>query len=475
MSSKIRRIYLSAVILTVVVGYYMLSIIQRGGGGDSVRSFFSAGGLKFDIPYSRFAGAETLRNIQSNELFAEMEKVIEQNGLPADVFWGLSSRVSDDELPCHTNIAQTLYNLFHEYDTQEPNDLKKLWEASPVGEWSVDKQKFENIKTTLTKFEPKRQIIRRMLDQPETCFYYIFIRPEKTPTKITRTDTRVYTEASKYLADYALLEEYAVARAIFEGNIGESIDALSYIFCIAQLGSTLGSVGVRSDAALVRLQAFEVMQRVVLDPKFEKAHMVALLDVLLEQQKYWTPEQVVWFGDRASGLMLYHRVKMDGLDNALEPADLALLEKRGVKETFRRSVGRYSDADKVFYLRSMQKILDISDQPFIRRQDVLNQIKKELNAKEDTYDKNGIATEPFVAHLLLKDVDRLMEFFAKDQSALDRAIMAILASLGHSDTDSYRDPFTDEPYTVRKVNGLFSISTEHLPRPFRVPIFTEKD
>ena len=83
--------------------------------------------------------------------------------------------------------------------------------------------------------------------------------------------------------------------------------------------------------------------------------------------------------------------------------------------------------------------------------------------------------EPFVAGIMLKDIERLMVIFAQDQSALDRALVAMLRSLGQSNTDRYRDPFTGEPYEVRKVQGLFSVSTAMLPRPFMVPIFTERE
>lgn len=140
-----------------------------------------------------------------------------------------------------------------------------------------------------------------------------------------------------------------------------------------------------------------------------------------------------------------------------------------------RGFTKYREADEVFYLRSMQKVLDVSNKPFVKRLDVLNQINKGMTDKEDTFDENGISTEHFVAYLLLKDVDRLMRIFAQDQSALNRALVVILRSLGQSNTDNYRDPFTDEPYKVQKVDGLLSISATRLLRPFRVPIFMDKE
>ena len=86
-----------------------------------------------------------------------------------------------------------------------------------------------------------------------------------------------------------------------------------------------------------------------------------------------------------------------------------------------------------------------------------------------------IAKEYIVANILLKDVERLMQIFAQDQSALDRAFVAVLRSLGQGTTDKFCDPFTGDPYVVQREEGLISVSVENLPRPFRVPIFMDKE
>jgi len=143
-----------------------------------------------------------------------------------------------------------------------------------------------------------------------------------------------------------------------------------------------------------------------------------------------------------------------------------------------RGFKKYREADETFYLRAMQKIMDVSNKPYVERLEVLNQINQELRERAGTFDMEGkdkIAKDYFVANILMKDVERLMQIFAQDRSALDRALVVILWSLGQSNTDNYRDPFTNNPYVVRKVQGLLSVSAENLPRPFRMPIFTDKE
>ena len=513
MSSKLLRMYLAAAIFAGVFGYYIFSALQRSNFFSGIRKggMYSLFRHDFGIPSQRFSGAEMLRKIKTPELIAEVEKVIEQEGLPADVFYGLSSKVPDERLLTQQeydrekqeqqqyNIAAVLNDEFQEYDTHQQNDMHKLWDASPIGEWDADEQKFESVRQILSSMEPKRQTIRRKLeDVGNTHFYYIFVRPESlksskslksvktsSPSELSsHAGTLVNTWASKYLADYALLEEYAIARALLDGDIDTAIDALAYIFRITQLASTLGNVGVRGDAAMVRLRAFDVMQRVILDAKFEKKHMNRLREMLMEQRDHWTTEYFTWFGDRASGLMLYQRIFVDGPINALTPAELAVWEKREIyssedagrlQNVFVRAFRKYHEADAAFYLQSMQKILNISDKPLVGRLDVLNKINRDILAAQDKRDKDEISMEFFVANLLLQDVDRMMRIFVQDQSALDRAYVAMLLSLGQNNTNGFSDPATDKPYEVHKENGWLSISTANLPRPFRVPVFTQAE
>ena len=494
MSNHTLQIYLAAAILVAAVGLYLYSHWQGGGNIFSNIWKQNANTMRFDVPFARFKGAETLRSARSRELIAEIQHVIQQDGLPADVFVDDSATFERAGKIPPPNIAVTLHNLFHRYyydtDTESPDkSLEQLWNASPSegGGWDVNPQSLDSVRPTLAQFESTQQAVRNALLQrvPPYRFYYIFIYPESLGMW-DDAGVKVHTEASRYLSDYALLEEYTIARALLEGNIAEARDALAYVFRIAQLATRLANVGVRGDAALVRLQAFDVMQRVVLDPNFNKAHMVDLRDMLLEQYTDWTSEYDTWFGDRSSGIVLYHRLVLYYPEDILEEAELNELtqrvnrndelNRRVVKsqlETFDKGFAKYHEADTAFYLRSMQQILDISKKPLIKRHDVLNQIREELLRMEGAADENGIATEPFVANMLLKDVSRLMQVFARDEAALGRTLALLDASLGHSSADKYRNPFTDEPFEIQKENGMLSITIPELPNPFRVPVFTE--
>jgi hypothetical protein len=564
MLNKIPGIYLAVAILAVVVVFYVYSTLQRhksvySGHGEGGTRFGTAGA--FDEPIQRFALADSLRKLSKPKpsdlgkggflsslfrrtpqvkqdaltraaLIAEINQLLEQEGMPADVFkeklpvmekdkkkW--EEAVKKKEQDEKSNIAITLFEQFNEYYTikdipkeltdplpknisedelkkiqeqrkkqwailtekhWENSSLRKLWDATPdgknidEGKWDIDQQTLDNVSTILANFEEKRRTIRTKLGEPGVRFDYIYVYPDsKTLKSSSNTGRIVNTDASRFIADYALLEEYAMANALLKGDIGEATAALAHIFRMAQLASSLKVVGVRVDAAAVRLRAFVVMQRVVLDPQFEKKHLINLRNILSYQYDFWRPEYDTWFGDRASGVAFYHRVFAEGADAALEDADWELLLERWGERKFNQGFKKYHEADEVFYLQSMQKILDVCHEPYVKRNEVLSQMAAEIRKKENNYDADGVSQEFLVAYLLLKDVRLTMEIFARDQSALDRALAAILFSLGQTDTDKFRDPFTDEPYEIRKVNSLITVTATALPQPFQVPDFRNKE
>ena len=484
MANKTPRIYLAAAILVAVVVFYVFSHWNPGG---NLRGRI-ANVSRFDVPFARFRGAETLRNARSDELVAEVNEVIEQDGLPADVFVDDAMTAGNKKKPL-PNIAETLDDEFRQYyDPENPDQsLDKLWDASPDGddgEWNIDARTLEGVRPTLDKLEPKRQAIRAALKQrdPLFRFYYIFFAPNLG--SLFDVEIKVNTNASRYLHDYALLEEYAIAQALLDGNIDEALISLAYIFRLTYLATHLGSVGTRSDAAVVRLRAFYIMQQVILNPKFDRPRMIVLRKMLTEQHEDWISEHVTWFGDRASGIILYHRLMLYLPVDVLEDAEFSELKKRGLINEIRpdefepgkfdKGFEKYHEADQAFYLRSMQKILDVCEEPYVKRIDTLEQINEELRRTVETRDEEGIAMEYFIANILLKDVNRLMQIFARDQSALNRALVLMDASLGQNTADRYHNPFTDKPYTIDKADDWLSITVPEFQYPFQVPAFTER-
>ncbi|GHT45110.1 hypothetical protein FACS189454_04060 [Planctomycetales bacterium] len=456
MSNLNVKYIVAALILVVVLVYYVTATIHRNKtmyNSDEEKTIKFGG--RIEIPFKRFSGVETLRGEKSPKLVVEIAKVIEQKGLPNDIF--------PDNVSPNINIAVTLTTAFQEYDEKDSSEqLRKLWGASPLDVWDVDPKAIDSVKDILPNFEIRRTTVRRMVQQETTCFYCIFSQHPKTWSKTLSTD------ASRYIADYALLEEYHIAKALQKGDIGAAAEALAYIFRLCQLADTLPVVGVRSDAALTRLRAFEIMQRVVLDPKCGKAHLAFLRDMLTEQLDNWTPESDTWFGDRASGILLYHKVMMFSPEEALEPAEIEELKQRNVYRTFIKGFMKRHADDEAYYLQEMQRYLNICQEPFYKRIETVNLIHNATLKLTDT------AAEPFVAAILLKDVDRIMRVFAIDISRIETATLALRLALGTKSPADFADPFTGEPYEVKRTDdGFIEVSAKNNRRPFKVPDLTK--
>ncbi|MDR3182404.1 MAG: hypothetical protein LBT89_05685 [Planctomycetaceae bacterium] len=451
------RYIAAALLFACIFLYYIVSTTHRNQTlySSSKDKTVLFGGER--VKFSRFAGVETLRREKKQELVDEILKVLAQKGMPADIF--------TDNVFEAVNIAITLNNAFQD-ENENRDDLKKLWDNSPLTGWDADKKKTDAVAEILQRYERKRMTVRGMLEQPKTVFYYLFIRD--------KWQVHIDTEASQYIADYALLEEYAVAKALLKGDIPAAIEAVAYVFRLAQLADDLKVVGVCCDAATTRMRFLEVLQRIILDPKMDKTHLTFLRGMLTEQLDNWKPEHLTWFGDRASGISLYHRIMLSGPNEALESFELDKLQQRGIYNTFPKTFLKNHALDEAFYLLSMQKLIDAGKERFYKRIDTINEVQNSMLKLQDT------PIEPVVACLMLDNVDKFMRIFAQDLSRMETAVLALqLALEANADKQqkliqSSLDPFTGEPYQVQRQDGFIDVSAQNRRKPFRVKSMTVK-
>jgi hypothetical protein len=503
--------FLAVMILSVVIAFYIHSSIQRNyrvaeNKGNSAVIFPKS--VKFGgemLPGEVFRDMETARFERDRKLIAEIKKVIAQNETPSEIF---KNNLSDK-----INIAPTLNNLFHLDNNEE---LQILRDAAPKeAAWNISNETLEQLNEILDHFEPKRLTIRNTLNRPNTSFYFIFEQDEEFGEIID-------VQAANYLEDYLLLEEYAIAKALRDDRIEDALDSLVYIFRIAQLASEIAVPAVRSSAALIRLRAVDVMQTIVLNPKCNKRFLNGLYEMLREQLEHWTPDRAVWVADRASGLKTYHRILQYGPEAALTPAELNDLEKRGqlvfvsrkqkkrknkntaadsaagnntgnnnsdtgeIKETIlmKNDFLRTHIADEIFYLQSMQKIIDECKKPFYQRFDVLDEVNNEVLSKMNEQ------PEPVIAEILLRGIVHSMRLHAQDRAGCEIAFLAMSISLEKQTVTSLTvNPFSKEQYGInviedvenpknkfmnKLINKFIQVSSPGNHQPFRVPDYRKK-
>ncbi|MDR3197209.1 MAG: hypothetical protein LBU34_05000 [Planctomycetaceae bacterium] len=494
-----KSIYLAIVIFVAAFTYYVVATLQQNHrirGAKNNSYLISPESVKFGgemLAGEMFRGMETARWEKDSELVAEIKKVIAQKETPSEIFKNnLSGRV---------NIASILNNVFR-LDNDE--ELKILRNAAPKeNEWSISDETLEHLSEVLNRFEPKRLSIRNALNRPDTRFYFIFEQDEEFGEVI---DVR----AADYLEDYLLLEEYAIGRALREGRMEDALDSLVYIFRIAQLAAEVAVPAVRSSAALIRLRAVDIMQTIILNPKFNKRYLNGLYEMLREQLEQWTPDKAVWVADRASGLKTYHRILQYGLEAALTPEEINDLEKRDLlvfvsrkqrkrkKENTANTTNNNSEengvkeiillknnflnthiADEIFYLKSMQKVIDECNKPFYQRISVLNEINNEL------LNRMGKELEPVIAEILLRGIVGSMRLHAQDRAGCEVAFLAMSLSLEKPTVAHLiANPFSEEEYNISQTKDVEDPNKKFIlvsflgnRQPFRIPDYrmeTEK-
>ncbi|MDR2706872.1 MAG: hypothetical protein LBC02_13925 [Planctomycetaceae bacterium] len=490
-----KSILIAAVILFIVFTCYIISAIQRqyrvqGTQSDSL--LISPKTVKFGgeiISGELFRGMETARFEKDKELVAEIKKVMNQKETPSEIFKNNPSG--------NVNVAIALNNAFRLENNEELNTLRNA--APKEDEWGISDETLEQLSEILTRFETKRLTIRNILNRPDSCFYFIFKQDEEFGEIID-------IQAADYLEDYFLLEEYAIAGALRDGRIEDALDSLVYVFRIAQLTATIGVPAARSQAALIRLRAVDVMQTIVLNQKFNKRYLNGLYAMIREQLEHWTPDRTVWVADRASGLRTYHRILQYGLGAALTPAEINDLEKRDllmfierkqkkrkknttdnkneneneneneeneIKETIilKNDFLHGHVSDEIFYLRSMQKVINVSEKPFYQRLSVLSEVTDEVVRAMDQKE-----SEPVIAEILLRGIVELMRLHAQDRAACEMTFLAMSVSLEKPSFVSLTsNPFSEKGYDVNQIedadnpkNKYIQVSFPDIRKPFRV-------
>lgn len=475
----------------IVFSCYIVSAIQRQSRVQATRSnslLISPKNVPFGgetISGKMFRGMETARFEKNKELVAEIKKIIDQKETPSEIF--------NNNLSGKVNIATVLNNAFH---LKNPEELNLLRNAAPQGEvWGISDETLEQLSEVLPRFETKRLTIRNILNRSDSCFYFLFEHDEEFGEIID-------LQAANYLEDYLLLEEYAIAAALRDNRMEDALDSLVYVFRIAQLASAIAVPAARSQAALIRLRAVDVMQTIVLNPKFNKRYLNGLYSMLKEQLEYWTPDHAVWVADRASGLKTYHRILQYGLEAALTPEEIQELEKRDlltfiarkhkkrkkntvdnpnktedteaneIKETIilKNNFHFGHVSDELFYLRSMQKVIDAGKKPFYQRIPLLSEVNDEVVREM------GKESAPVIAEILLRGIVHSMRLHAQDRASCEMAFLAMSVSLEKPMLKSLiSNPFSAKGYDVNRIEGadnpkdkFIQVSFPDYRKPFRV-------
>jgi hypothetical protein len=381
------------------------------------------------IPGKVFAGLEAIRSMKDPALVSEIKKIIEEGGTPYEIF--------KNDVPSELNVASTLTQQFEIYQNN-PGELETLRRIQPFENGKASEESLSKVSDVLPRVDTKRQQVRQMLNQPEVCFTFEFTNLPNSAGNQAGSEVPE-TKASDFLADYAMLEDFSIARSLLDGDVQAASESLAYIFRIAQLAAEVKNPVIRTKAGEIRIKAIDALQNIVLDPHLKEENLVYLFSVVQEQLNAWTPDSAAWIGDRASGMKVYNLVAQYGLDEALEPEEIEEMIMRGIYEDVNKKLYKTIAGDQVFYLQSMQKVIDVCREPYCRRMPVLSQIDDTLRTAQ------GTADETVIAEFLLRGIRNIMQYCAQDRTKCETAALAMAYSLQKT---KYPFPATEGKSTV---------------------------
>jgi hypothetical protein len=437
------------IMVGIVVAFIILGVIFKPqadssiSGGIILPAVVEYAGIK-NISGKRFAGIESTRTYNNNELTGEVKKVLQANGLPADIF--------KLKVPSDKNLAVLLKREFKIYHDNH-GELEQLRKEPVFVDGVVNNNALLQAEEVLLRVDSKRLSIRKMLDDAEQVAYSFEI------VNIEGIGETPDISSAGYLDDYILLEEYSVARAVLNGKIRDAIISIAYVFRIAQLAAEVPSLPVRFIAAQTRLKAIDMIQNTVFAKSFSEEDLRELYLIVLEQLETWNSEADTFAGCRASGMRTFNLILAFGFEYAFETSELEELDKRDKdrheKVSYKFRINQNWAWDQTFFLQSMQAIIGECKHPYFERKNTMDKIFNELNEKYDT------PHELLTSYFLLREVPRYMQFYALERTKCEVAALAMAHSLKYSSgiADSaaqiiknfVKEPLTGKPYHIRRI------------------------
>ncbi|MDR2643321.1 MAG: hypothetical protein LBC74_11070 [Planctomycetaceae bacterium] len=462
--------FIFAILVFISLGIFFRSKVNSSiSGGIIMPAVVEYAGIK-NISSKRLVGIESTRTYQNKELIEEVKKVLQANGLPADIF--------KLKVPPDKNIAVLLKREFKIYHDNH-GEFEQLRKEPVFVGGAVNHKALAQAEEVLSRVDAKRLSVREMLDDAEQVAYSFEI------VNIEGIGETPDISSAGYLDDYILLEEYAVACALRDGKIRDAIISIAYVFRIAQLAAEIPSLPVRFIAAQTRMKAIDMIQNIVFAKSFSEADLRELYMIVLEQLETWSSEAATFAGYRASGMKTFNLILSLGIDYAFVTSELEELAKRD-KDRFEYRINQNWAWDQSFFLQSMQKIIGGCKYPYFERKAIVDEIFIKLNEKYDTPE------ELTTSFFLLRDVPRYMQFYAMERTKCEIGALVMAHSLKYSTGVAeyaaktietfVKEPITGKPYNIRQIVNESEPKIDVIwgsyfgnVRPFKVPDYSKKE
>lgn len=207
-------------------------------------------------------------------------------------------------------------------------------------------------------------------------------------------------------------------------------------------------------AAKLRTPALRLLETLLHSPDCQESEVREFRDLLAHCLNRWPADDLVWRGERARALHFFEMIR-DGqaLSLADEELQSAIDDHGGVKD-FGMWLHKHVDADEIYYLETMRRMIASCEAPFADRIATLADLQSDLQlqAKSDT--------DPLLSRLmLLGDLEVGMKWQASDRLHCEVMLIALDHAVGDVNVSRslQRSPLTGRPYRVTSLQRLIRV------------------
>ncbi len=388
---------------------------------------WGCGGSRSDDEPSSPADLATLpglRAVADPWLRDELARIEEEGGTPEQLTHG--------EAAPEQNAADALDGLFSE--RRLGSLLRESERLFPEGEFRFQPIALEKAIDFRRRYDEQRLAAREALKRFRCDFSVRF--------------TEGFSAKLDFIPVVRLLgrlEAFEAAEALADNEPARAVEALCAMLRLAACLDGTGHLDVRLSAALLRSEAFGVLQEIVHRCRTARGEIERLRQAVIEHLERWPDDADAWVGERALGLWSYELVRAGRALDLLAPGEAKQIAEEGGLDQFAAAAARNVDRDERFYLEAMGKVIEASQQSYFTRLDMLSAIR------EDLQDKRTTAEFPLVAgRLLLRDVWEAQEMQARDRANWEAWSVALSEATGRAAPFEI-SPLSGKEYLVEKL------------------------
>jgi len=346
---------------------------------------------------------------------------------------GTPEQLSARHVPAERNAGAELAELFPE--AQIDGLLAQSEKLLPEGEFRLGPAALEEAVALLRRYDRERLAARAALKRPECDFGIRF-----TDGFAAKLD---FIRPVRLLAR---LEAFCAAEALSQNDPQTAADSLGTMLRLAECLGAQQHIEPRLEAALLRAEAFRVLQAVLLHRRTGAADLERLRGIVLGHLSRWPDDARAWFGERALGLWAYEVVRQGRAIELLTDKEIEQFQEQEILDGFPEAALRNADRDERFYLRTMRAVIESRDRPYHARTEQFRAIRAELHERRASPEFPLVA-----ARLLLPDVWPAQHMQARDRANWEAWAVALTAATGAGPAPFEICPMSGKRYRVEKV------------------------